>query len=182
MQQARNTLDYDFTKIGDSQFLLPLRSEMRMRSDKLLTRNDTEFRMYRKFSAEASVKFETETPAPLPEKRPRNSRRSSGEPISSGRPTLPPLRLYSSRPQEPITLKPFLLRMSAARAALLPRVQAVMISLSRGTSPRRLSSCREGDVHIALDAAELADFGGLPDIQEEEVLALFEQLAQLLRA
>ena len=40
-----------------------------MRSDKLLTRNDTEFRMYRKFSAEASVKFETETPAPLPDEK-----------------------------------------------------------------------------------------------------------------
>jgi hypothetical protein len=67
VQQTKAVLDYDFTKIGDQDFLLPLRAEVRMRTDKLLTRNDVEFRMYRKFSAEATVKFDTETPAPLPE-------------------------------------------------------------------------------------------------------------------
>lgn len=66
VQQARTVLDYDFSKIGESDFLLPLRAEVRMRSDRLLTRNDVEFRMYRKFSAEASVRFDVdETPAPL---------------------------------------------------------------------------------------------------------------------
>jgi hypothetical protein len=67
IQQARTVLDYDHAKIGDRDYLLPLRAEVRMRSDKLLTRNEVEFRMYRKFSAEASLKFDTETPAPLPE-------------------------------------------------------------------------------------------------------------------
>ena len=68
VQQARDMLDYDFTKIGEQDFLLPLRAEVRMRSDRVLTRNDVEFRMYRKFSAEASVKFDVDaTPAPLPE-------------------------------------------------------------------------------------------------------------------
>lgn len=70
VQQARTLLDYDFTKIGEQSFLLPLRAEVRMRSDKLLTRNDVEFRMYRKFSAEASVKFDVdETPAPLSDEK-----------------------------------------------------------------------------------------------------------------
>jgi hypothetical protein len=69
VQQASTMLDYDFTKIGDNEFLLPLRSEMRMRSSRLLTKNETEFRLYRKFSAEASVTFDTETPAPLPEEK-----------------------------------------------------------------------------------------------------------------
>lgn len=66
VQQARTTLDYDFSKIGESDYLLPLRAQVRMRTDRLLTRNDVEFRMYRKFSAEASVRFDVdETPAPL---------------------------------------------------------------------------------------------------------------------
>jgi hypothetical protein len=70
VQQARTVLDYDFSAIGERDYLLPLRAEVRMRSDRLLTRNDVEFRMYRKFSAEASVKFELEdTPEPLPEEQ-----------------------------------------------------------------------------------------------------------------
>lgn len=70
VQQARTVLDYDFTPIGDRDYLLPLRAEVRMRSDRLLTRNDVEFRMYRKFSAEASVSFDIEeTPAPLTEEQ-----------------------------------------------------------------------------------------------------------------
>ena len=69
VQQARTVLDYDFSTIGDRSYLLPLRAEVRMRSDKLLTKNDVEFRMYRKFSAEASVKFDVDTPAPLSEEQ-----------------------------------------------------------------------------------------------------------------
>lgn len=72
VQQARTVLDYDFTQIGEQDYLLPLRAEVRMRSNRLLTRNDVEFRMYRKFSAEASVSFELdETPAPLSEEQTR---------------------------------------------------------------------------------------------------------------
>ena len=65
VQEAREVLDYDYVKISDREFLLPLKVEMRMRHDKYLTKNDTEFRMYRKFSAEADIKFDT--PDPLPE-------------------------------------------------------------------------------------------------------------------
>ncbi len=58
-------LDYDYSRVGDGNFLLPLRGVMRMRSDKLLTKNEMEFRLYRKFSSESTITFET--PAPLPE-------------------------------------------------------------------------------------------------------------------
>ncbi len=59
-----NMLDYDVAKVGDTEFVLPLRAEMRMRQGKVLTKNEVEFRMYRRFSAEASITFET--PEPLP--------------------------------------------------------------------------------------------------------------------
>jgi hypothetical protein len=65
IQQASTVLDYDFTKIGDRDYQLPLRAVVRMRTGKLLTKNEVEFRNYRKFSAEAVVSFET--PEPLPE-------------------------------------------------------------------------------------------------------------------
>ena len=61
---ASTMLDYDLTEIGDQKYMLPLRAEMRMRHAKELTKNDVEFRLYRKFSAEASVSYET--PEPLP--------------------------------------------------------------------------------------------------------------------
>ena len=47
--------------------MLPLKAVVRMRHDKYLTRNEIEFRLYRKFSAEAEIKFDTEAPAPLPD-------------------------------------------------------------------------------------------------------------------
>ncbi len=65
IQQAGTVLDYDFVTINQSEYVLPLRAVLRMRSGKLLSKNETEFRMYRKFSAEATITFDT--PEPLPE-------------------------------------------------------------------------------------------------------------------
>lgn len=68
IQEARSTLDYDFIDIAGSPFLLPLKSEMRMREGKLLVRNATEFRNYRKFGADATITFDTNV-EPLPDEK-----------------------------------------------------------------------------------------------------------------
>ena len=65
IQEVHNSLDYDFQKIGDLEFVLPLRAEVRSRSGRGKIKNEVEFRMYRKFGAEASITFET--PEPLPD-------------------------------------------------------------------------------------------------------------------
>jgi hypothetical protein len=65
VQQASTVLDYDYTKIGERDYLLPLKGVVHMRHDKFLIKNEVEFRLYRKFSAETTVTFET--PPPLPE-------------------------------------------------------------------------------------------------------------------
>ena len=66
IRQVNLTLVYDTTKIGDAEFVLPLKAELRSRDDRrFLVKNDVEFRMYRKFGADTSIKFET--PEPLPE-------------------------------------------------------------------------------------------------------------------
>lgn len=62
IQVAKNQLDYDYTEISGSTFLLPLRAEVRMREGKLLIRNDIEFRNYRKFGADTSITFDTPEP------------------------------------------------------------------------------------------------------------------------
>lgn len=65
IQEARTMLDYDHIDISGQEFLLPLRSEMRMREGRLLVKNLTEFRSYRKFGADATITFDI--PDELPE-------------------------------------------------------------------------------------------------------------------
>ena len=67
IQQASTILDYDVANISGNDFILPLRAEVRMREGKMLIRNEVEFRMYRKFGAEATITFNT--PDPLPDEQ-----------------------------------------------------------------------------------------------------------------
>ena len=71
MQEARSRLDYDYIDLSGEPFLLPLKAQTFVRSSRLLTRNDLEFRLYRKFTAEATITFEEiEGLEPLPEDPP----------------------------------------------------------------------------------------------------------------
>ena len=65
VKMATTILDYDYVDISGHQFLLPLKSETQMSADGILSRNDTEFRLYRKYSAEAEIKYDI-TPDALP--------------------------------------------------------------------------------------------------------------------
>ncbi len=68
IRQINLTLRYDYTKIGESEYVLPLRAELVSRDDsRFLNRNDVEFRLYQKFGADTSIKFDT--PDPLPEEK-----------------------------------------------------------------------------------------------------------------
>jgi hypothetical protein len=67
VQDVQMSLDYDFTKIGDSEFLLPLKSVNSSKGIRNLSKNQIEFRLYRKFGTESTIKFET--PDPLPDEK-----------------------------------------------------------------------------------------------------------------
>jgi hypothetical protein len=58
--KAESTLDYDFVRIEGKQHLLPVHSENLscQRGSVNCTRNDIEFRNYRKFTADSNVKFD----------------------------------------------------------------------------------------------------------------------------
>lgn len=60
VQQATTTLDYESQTIADTTYVLPLKAVVRMRSGKMLTRNDVEFRRYNRFGAEATITFTPE--------------------------------------------------------------------------------------------------------------------------
>jgi hypothetical protein len=55
---AETTLDYDFAAISGLRFLLPSRAAVVMGEGRLVTRNEIEFRLYRKFTTEATVTFD----------------------------------------------------------------------------------------------------------------------------
>jgi hypothetical protein len=57
IQQASTVLDYDMQSISGNEFVLPLRAEIRMREGKMLSRNDVEFRLYRRFGADSTITF-----------------------------------------------------------------------------------------------------------------------------
>lgn len=64
VQAVTDTLDFDFQKIGDSEYLVPLKAVVISATNRYLSRNDKEFRLYRRFGADTTIKFET--PDPLP--------------------------------------------------------------------------------------------------------------------
>jgi len=66
IREIHTTLDYELQKIGDAEYMLPLKSVVTSRrSNNFLTKNDIEFRLYQRFGAETTIKFET--PDPLPD-------------------------------------------------------------------------------------------------------------------
>jgi hypothetical protein len=65
---ARTILDYDYQDISGHEFLLPYKAQIDMSADNVLTRNETEFRLYRRYSAESEIKYDI-TPDPLPEEK-----------------------------------------------------------------------------------------------------------------
>ncbi len=63
---AKSVLDYDYQTISGQKFLLPMKLTTRLDDNRhYLSRNDVEFRNYRKFSADTTLTFDTDAPAPL---------------------------------------------------------------------------------------------------------------------
>ncbi len=60
VQQAMTTLDYEYSTISGTEYILPLKASVRMRSGKMLIKNDVEFRMYNRFGADAVITYEPE--------------------------------------------------------------------------------------------------------------------------
>jgi hypothetical protein len=50
-------LDYEYTRIGDADYLLPLTFELRSREGNALIKNDVDYEDYRKFVADANIRY-----------------------------------------------------------------------------------------------------------------------------
>lgn len=76
VRSAHTTLDFDYAKIGDSLYLLPLASRIISKDDRgLMTRNDVEFHLYRKFGTESIIKF---APDAIPEDKLKDEGNDTG--------------------------------------------------------------------------------------------------------
>jgi hypothetical protein len=59
IKEVKIDLWYQVTKIADQEFVLPHRYELTSRDERALVRNEAEFRLYRKFGADATITFDT---------------------------------------------------------------------------------------------------------------------------
>jgi hypothetical protein len=57
IQDVSLMLDYDYTRIGDADYLLPLTFELRSREGNVHIKNDVDYDQYRKFTADSSLSF-----------------------------------------------------------------------------------------------------------------------------
>ncbi|SPE35238.1 conserved exported hypothetical protein [Candidatus Sulfopaludibacter sp. SbA3] len=60
IDKLHSTLDYDFTDIGGRQFLVPHTALVEMQAGILGSKNEIDFRDYRKFTADAGINFDTQ--------------------------------------------------------------------------------------------------------------------------
>jgi hypothetical protein len=58
VQNIKQRLDYRYTEISGQKFLLPVSGQVIMKADGTGTKNEIEFRSYRKYSADTSITFD----------------------------------------------------------------------------------------------------------------------------
>lgn len=63
VQEVGLVLDYDYMRIGNSDYLLPLEFELRSREGAVLIKNDVTYDGYRKFDADTNITFDSAAPA-----------------------------------------------------------------------------------------------------------------------
>jgi len=71
IKAAETQLDYDYAELSGQKFLLPISAQVIMAGDGNLTKNDERFAVYRKYSADSDIKFDTD---PLPPEPPEKNK------------------------------------------------------------------------------------------------------------
>ena len=70
IQDVSVVLDYEYSRIGDSEYLLPLEFELRSRQGTRWVKNNVAYEDYRKFGADSSIIFgRDQTPEDKPIKK-----------------------------------------------------------------------------------------------------------------
>jgi hypothetical protein len=97
VQATNETLDYDLVDISGSKFVVPLSAKLYMKSEDGESKNDIEFRAYRKFGTESDIKYDMdEASKPLPASKTEEKPATPAPPKSSN-----PWDLPSAPPPPP---------------------------------------------------------------------------------
>jgi hypothetical protein len=80
VKETKDVLDYDYTQLSGKTFLLPLKAQVLMKGSDVWSRLDEEFRLYRKYSTESDIKFDTEPIAPLPDDKTKETKEQPATP------------------------------------------------------------------------------------------------------
>jgi hypothetical protein len=67
VKKVETVLDYDYHDLSGHTFLLPAKARTEMTDGNSITRNDEEFSVYRKYTAESELKTDYPAPEPMPE-------------------------------------------------------------------------------------------------------------------
>jgi hypothetical protein len=81
VRKAVDVLDYDYTELSGRQFLLPLKAQILMTASDSLQRLDEEFRIYRKYSADSDITFDTQPITPLSDDKTKETRDPGTAPV-----------------------------------------------------------------------------------------------------
>lgn len=65
VNEASEILDYEDVDISGQPYICPLKAELLMRAGRERTKNEIEFRLYRKFGTESNIVYDAQAPAPL---------------------------------------------------------------------------------------------------------------------
>ena len=87
IQSVRQVTEYAFQKIGEreQEFLVPIYSVITSKAGRFLTKNETQFRNYRKFGTESIIKFDVPD-----ELKPEED--SADKPLTPTQPVTPPVK------------------------------------------------------------------------------------------
>ena len=72
VKSASDILDYDYQELSGQTFLLPSKADIEMSVGDFMTKNHKEFRVYRKYSADAVIKYDSDLTADPDCKDPKN--------------------------------------------------------------------------------------------------------------
>jgi len=75
MQNIKETLRYDYVNISGQKFLLPVTSDVTLRTGRIGSRNEIAFRLYQKYSADTIIKFDTDDDPPTEADQPNQQKK-----------------------------------------------------------------------------------------------------------
>ena len=91
VSEATEILDYDLVDINGQQYVCPLMARLYMTAGREKTKNEIEFRDYRKFGTESTITYDVNPtappPAPLPASRTEEQPASASQPNSASQPS-----------------------------------------------------------------------------------------------